>query len=107
MNTLIAVTLLVILGLILGWHWLFVGAVAVSATVWAVVVTSIVLFCVGVLSLFILTGLGVLFVTLFGLIWTILAVILLPVLFPILVPLLIILLFISYIRKKQKNNLIK
>lgn len=102
MNALIAITVLVILAVLLGWHWLFAGAIAVTATVWAIVIASVALFCVGILLLFILTGLSVFLIGIVGLVWTILAIILFPVVFPILVPLLIILLFISYIRKRQQ-----
>lgn len=103
MNAVIAIALLVILGVILGWHFLFAGAIAVTATVWAIVIASVVLFCIGVLSLFILTGIGVFLIGLLGFIWAILAIALFPIVFPILVPLLIVLLFISYIRNKQKK----
>jgi len=104
MNAIIAIALIVVLAVILGWHWLFAGAIAVTATVWAIVIASVILFCVGILALFILTGLSILFISGVGLLWTILAIVIFPVLFPILVPLLIILLFISYIRKKQINK---
>src|SRR3989338_7201452 len=103
MNAIIAIAVLVILGVILGWHWLFAGVIAVTATVWAIVIASIAMFCVGILLLFILTGLGVFMIGLIGFIWTILAIILFPIVFPILVPLFIILLFISFIRDRQKN----
>lgn len=102
MNAIIALALIIVLAVILGWHWLFVGAVAVTATVWAIVIASVILFCVAILALFILTGLSILAVGFIGVIWTILGILLFPVLFPVLVPLLIILLFISYIRKNRR-----
>jgi len=104
MTTFLAIAALILLGIILGWHWLFAGAVAITATVWAIVIASVVLFCAGILLLFILAGISVFLICIIGVMWAILAVILFPVVFPILAPLLIILFFISFIRWRNQKK---
>lgn len=103
----LAMALIILLLLILGGHIALVllnGAVAVSLTVWGLLVASIFFFCLSILLFFILTWTGVLILGFMALIWTALAVILFPILLPILLPLLLILFFISYIRRKQNPN---
>lgn len=81
----------------------FLGIViAMSATAWAVVVSTIVFFSVAVLLFFIIPGVLVFLLSVLALIWTGMAVVLFPVLFPIIVPVLIILLVIGFIRKRKK-----
>lgn len=103
----LAIALIILLLLILGGHItlaLLNGAVAVSLTVWGLLVASVFFFCLSILLLFILTWTGVLILGFIAVVWTILAVILFPILLPVLLPLLLILCFVSYIRRKQNLN---
>lgn len=104
MLTAIVVTLIALLAIILGWHWLFIGAVAITAAVWGVVVTSVIVLSVAILLLFVLTGASIFIIGGIAFIWTVLAIVLFPVLFPVLAPLFIIFLFVSYIRRRKKIN---
>lgn len=103
----LVIALIVLLLLILCGHITLAilhGAVAISLTVWGLLVASVFFFCLSILLFFILTWTGVLILGFIGILWTILAIILFPVLLPILLPLLLILLFVSYIRRKQNPN---
>ncbi len=103
----LAIALIILLLLILGGHItlaLLNGAVAISLTVWGVLVASVFFFCLSILLFFILTWTGVLALGFIAAIWTVLAVILFPILLPILLPLFLILFFVSYIRRKQNPN---
>jgi hypothetical protein len=103
----LAIALVILLLLILGGHIalaLLNGAVAISLTVWGLLVASVFFFCLSILLFFILTWTGVLILGFIAAVWTVLAVVLFPILLPILLPLLVILFFISYIRRKQNSN---
>jgi hypothetical protein len=100
----IAVILIILLAIILGWHWLFAGAVVITSMAWGFAITSVVLLCVGVLLVFILAGTGIFVVALVALLWTVLSIVFFPILFPLLIPLFIIFLFVSYSRAKQKRK---
>ncbi|MES2998495.1 MAG: hypothetical protein V4700_04150 [Pseudomonadota bacterium] len=103
----LAIALIILLLLILGGHIALVllnGAVAVSLTVWGILVASIFFFCLSILLFFILTWTGVLILGFIAAVWTVLAVILFPILLPILLPLFVILFFVSYVRRKQNPN---
>ena len=103
----LAIALIILLLLILGGHIALVllnGAVAVSLTVWGLLVASVFFFCLSILLFFILTWTGVLILGFIAAVWTVLAVILFPILLPILLPLFVILFFVSYVRRKQNPN---
>jgi hypothetical protein len=103
----LALALIILLFLILGGHIVLAllnGAVAISLTVWGLLVASVFFFCLSILLFFILTWTGVLILGFIALVWTTLGIILFPVLLPILLPLLLVLLFVSYIRRKQNPN---
>lgn len=93
---------------ILCWHLLVAilgGSFILGTAAWGVVVGSVFALCVGILLLFILTGVGIIILGLFAALWTIVAIVLFPVLFPILAPLFIIFLVISYMcRKKDQSS---
>src|ERR1700761_2116509 len=85
---------------ILCWHLLIAilgGSFILGTAAWGVVVGTVFALCVGILLLFMLTGIGIIILGLFVAIWTIIAIVLFPVLFPILAPLFIIFLVISYL----------
>lgn len=100
--------LIVMLGLVIGWHILFPlligGAIIVTAGAWGFIIATILLFCFCTLLVFIVTGIGALILGLLFLIWAAIAIVLFPILFPIIIPLFIIFLFVSYFRRKEKNK---
>jgi hypothetical protein len=103
----LAIVFIILLLLILGGHVvaaLFNGAVAISLTVWGLLIGFIFFFCLSVLLFFVLTWGGVLILGAIAVIWAITAIVLFPILLPIFLPLLLILLFISYVRRKQDPN---
>jgi hypothetical protein len=99
--------ILLILLFAIGGHFLL-GALGVTlvltAGLWVAIIASIVIFCVAIVLFFVFTGIGMLIVGGFSLIWVILALVLFPVLLPILLPLLVVLAFIGMIRKKQAKK---
>ncbi len=105
-------TLMIVLVLVIGSHLFFPtlaaviagGIIAFTAQAWAILVASVVIFCVAVMLLFILTGTGFLILGIGAFVWTLLAIILFPVIFPIIVPLFIIFLFLSYFFRRQKRK---
>lgn len=103
------IVFVIILALMLGWHLAFPiigGIIALSGVAWGLLVATIAVFCLGVMGLFLFSGIGLIFLVIIGLIWTVLAIAFFPILFPIVAPLFIILLFASYHRRKQlKKNL--
>lgn len=95
---------LLIIVLAIGGHFLFplVGAaVAISAGLWAVIITSVALFGIAIILLFVFSGIGIVIVGILSFVLAITAIVLFPVLFPILLPLLILLAFVGYMRRKQ------
>ncbi|MEK6730803.1 MAG: hypothetical protein AABY34_01280 [Pseudomonadota bacterium] len=64
-------------------------------------VAGTVIFCVAVLLLFILTGIGALILGIIFFVWTVIAIILFPIFFPILLPLFLVFVFFSLMRKKD------
>jgi len=103
----LAIALIIVLLLILGGHItlaLLNGAVAISLTVWGLLVASVFFFCLSILLFFILTWTGVLILGFMAIVWTVLAAILFPILLPVLLPLCLILFFVSYVRRKQNPN---
>lgn len=107
MNKPILVALLLLLALVVAWHFFYplsVGVVALTGGLWAFVVVSIVMFCVLLLLLFIFTGLGLFILGALASAWAMVAFFMFPFLFPILIPLLITILVISYIRHRQTHK---
>lgn len=91
----------------LGGHFILAmlgAAVAVSAGLWAAIVGSIIIFCVAIPLFFLFSGVGVMLVVLFALLWTVIAIIAFPILLPIVLPLFVILLFVSFMRKRIQTN---
>lgn len=102
------ISILILLALVIGWHLLFPlmgGVIAITAAAWFVIVGSIAAFCIGILLLFVFTGIGIFIMGLLALIGTIAAIIFFPLLFPILLPLFIVFLFVSYIRRRHQNRI--
>jgi hypothetical protein len=96
--------IIILLALVIGWHLafpIFGGIIAITATVWVLLVASVVVFSVAILLALMFTGGGIFILSLIAFIWIILAIIFFPILFPIIAPLFIILLFVSYFRRKQ------
>lgn len=104
MLTTIAVLLIALMVVILGWHWLFAGAIVVTSLAWGFAVTSVVLLCIGILLAFVLASTGIFVVVMVALLWTVLSIVFFPFLFPLVMPLFIIFLFLSYLRGKQKRK---
>jgi hypothetical protein len=75
-----------------------------TAGLWAAIIASIVIFCVAIVMFFVFTGIGMLIVGGFSLIWVVLAIALFPVLLPVLLPLLVVLAFVGIVRKKQTRK---
>lgn len=89
------------------WHLLFPAlgiAMVMTAGAWGVIVSTIVLLCLGALALFILPGIVILLVAFFAFIWVLVAIILFPFVFPLVVPLLILLWFVAYVRRRSRKN---
>lgn len=79
------------------------AAVLISAAAWAVIIASVVIFCVFLLLFFIFSGAfatGILGII--ALIWLIIALIIFPIIFPLIMPIFIILVAIGYILRHRK-----
>lgn len=90
--------ILLILFLIVGWHFIFAllgGVLIISAVGIFIAIASIAVFCVAILISLSLPGTVALIIGAIFAIWTIIAIILAPILFPILLPLFIIYAYIS------------
>ena len=99
-----------ILVLVIGWHIIFSilgGVFLIGATAWGIAIVSVMVFAIGILMLFLFTGVAGIVIGVLFAIWTIIAIILFPILFPLLLPLFIIYAFISFTRKCKKNSTIK
>jgi predicted exporter len=70
----------------------------VTVGVWAVIVTSITLFCVAIVLSFVFVGVGLLVVGCLALVGVIVAAVTLPFLLPLLVPLFIVWVFCTIVR---------
>ncbi|HLE11563.1 MAG: hypothetical protein A2504_05610 [Bdellovibrionales bacterium RIFOXYD12_FULL_39_22] len=68
------------------------------------IISTVVLFCVGILLLFIFSGLGAIFLSVGLFIIALMATIALPFLLPIIAPLAILFAFLYFQRKKNKNE---
>ena len=93
---------------IISWHVfiaLLGGAFVIGATAWGVVVGTVFAMCIGILLLFLVTGIGILLLGLIAAVWTVVAIALFPVLFPILAPIFIIFLVISYFCRKKETKI--
>ena len=71
--------------------------------IWKVMVTSVVLICVGILLTFVFMGVGLVILTVLGLVAFILAIVFLPFLLPLLIPLFLVWLFCVVIRKLKTS----
>ncbi len=81
----------------------FLGiVVAMTATMWTIVVATILFFCIAVLLFFIIPGMIVFLISIAAFIWTVFAIAVFPLLFPIILPVFIILLVIAFIRRRRK-----
>lgn len=99
--------IILLLVLVIGWHLavaILGGIIVITAAPWLLIIASIVAFSIGILLLFFFTGIGIFILLGLGFIWLLLAIILFPIMFPILIPLFIIMLFVSFIRRRQKAN---
>lgn len=103
----LGITILVIFGILLGWFFFFPmlgGIIALTAQAWAILITSVIVFCVAVMLVFVITSSGLLILGIGAFVWTLLAIALFPIIFPVLAPLFIILLFLAYIVRRQKRK---
>lgn len=102
--------IILILLVILGWHFIFAllgGVLIIGAAGIFIAIASIVMFCVAVLVSLSLPGaVGLIIGGVFA-IWTIIAIILTPILFPIVLPLLIIYAVISAKQRREIERPIK
>jgi len=100
----VAVALMLIC--VIGFHLFFplLGiAIVMSAGAWGMVTGTIVIFCIGIMMLFMVPGILLFLLCLFAFGWTILAIVLFPFIFPLVMPLLIILVFIAYVLGRNKS----
>lgn len=96
------IALLLILGLVMGFHLLiplFGVTLAVTGAMWGVLVASVTIFCVLILLFFLFSGGAIVALGVFGFIWVIIALILFPILFPLLIPLFIIMCLVGLFRR--------
>ena len=96
----------VMLVLVIGWHLIFplLGiAVAVTASAWAIIVLSIVLFALSGLLFLIFPVIVIFIICLLAFAWLLISLMLFPFLFPVLAPLFIVLLFVAYLRRKKAD----
>lgn len=103
----VLITLLAMLLLVLGFHILLplLGiTIAISANLWGIAISAIIIMCVMTLLLFALTGIAVFIIGLLATFFVILAIALFPLLFPILVPLLLMVLAIAHIIRRKKHD---
>jgi len=99
--------ILLILILVVGWHLILpiLGlTIAFTATVWGVVVATIVILSIAIILFFIFTGIGMLILGLIAFVWAIVAIGLFPFLFPLIAPIIILLILIAYLFGKRKNK---
>ena len=101
----LVMAIVIILAVVIGWHFLLpvLGlTLAITAGAWAVIVTTVAVFCIAVILFFIFGGAGMVVVGFVAVLWALLAIILFPVFFPIIVPLMIILFVIGLLRRKRQ-----
>lgn len=99
----IIISLIVLLATIGFWHFfgiLLGTAVIITTGIWVFAVASIIAFCIGILLLFVFTGLASFVIVLLGLVWTFVAILLFPILFPIILPIFILLAFLFWLRSR-------
>ena len=100
--------ILLILLLIVGWHFVFAllgGVLIIGATGIFIAIASIMMFCVAVLVSLSLPVAVVLTMGGIFAIWTIVAIILAPILFPIVLPLFIIYAILAIKHKKNTDRM--
>jgi len=112
MLRILAIILIAILALIGLWHVFFPllgAAIGITVTLWVFIFGSVIAFCVAILLLFVITGVGLLFLGMGAIAWAVMAILLFPFLFPIIVPLLLVVCFLIFAqkmlsKKKSKND---
>ncbi|GGI78230.1 hypothetical protein [Legionella impletisoli] len=105
-NRTVFLVLFLILAAILLWHFFLpiLGiAIGMTALVWGILVSASVLTVILILLFFIFTGIGVIVLSLVGIVGFIVAIVIAPVVFPFLLPLLVLILFIAYIRRRSSK----
>lgn len=101
------IALAIMIVLLVGWYLVFPAlgiAVAMTAAAWGIIVATVIVLAVGILTFYIFAGVGIIVVSILGVLWFIAALVLFPFLFPFLLPLLIILLFIAFARRKESKK---
>ena len=102
------ILLIAMLILVIGFHLILplLGiTIAVTAGMWGVAISAVVVLCIASLLFFVFTGAAILVTALIAGIIAIASIILFPLLFPLLIPLLLLMGLIALLRrKKEKNN---
>ena len=106
LKTIILLAALLMLAIVFTWHLLLpifgISVIAFSAGLWNVAIMTIVLVCVCSLLFFVFTGIGVLFLSGFVLVWAMIAIILFPLIFPLVLPALLLMGVIALVVRKSK-----
>ena len=108
---------IIMMGLLL---WVFLGPVAPvsifingqevtgpagwAVSIWATILTTVILFCVAILLAFVFTGVGLVLLFVFSSVLLILASVLLPFLLPLMLPLFIVWMFCALLRKRKTKS---
>ena len=103
----VLIALLLMLIFVIAWRILLPSlgvAIAISADIWGIAASSIVLICVATLLFFILTGIGIFILGAIVFAWTLFVIVLFPLLFPVLIPVLLLMLVVGFVAKKQDNS---
>ena len=107
MKMIVLTALALMLIMILTWHLLFpilgLSMIALTAGVWNIAIATIVIICVAALLFFVVTSIGMIVLSVFVMIWTMVAIVLFPILFPIVLPALLLMLVIGLILKRKKE----
>jgi len=104
-SKIVLVTLLVILAIVLGFHILLplLGiAIVISATMWGIAISAIVLISIAILLFFLISGIAVIFTSIGAAFFVVVAIIAFPLLLPILAPLLLLMLAVALLMKRRK-----
>ena len=98
-------TLITMLVLVLGFHILLplLGiSVIISANMWGVAITTVVIMCIASLLFFVFTGVAMILIGVCAGLFVILAVTIFPLLFPLLAPLLLLMIAIAFLIRRKK-----
>ena len=105
----ILLLIVLILLVIVGWHFIFAllgGVLIISAVGIFIAIASIIMFCMAVLGSLFLSGAVALAIGAIFALWTIIAIILAPILFPIVFPLFIIYAFLAARQRKKSPYIV-